>query len=160
MSNYWGFVCRTCDDYDATSDRINHGEDTLIAMARVASVLLSSPDLDRIDLQVDNRWVPIAWLRAHAGHDLAIEGSYGGNIIAIPAPEDTMNATTRLQKITEARRRFDAAEKKIDRAATVPDYVRDLVAAVGLLVDVATADTPTIGRALTAAQQQQVEGGH
>lgn len=71
-----------------------------------------------------------------------------------------MNATTRLRKITKAREHFDAAEKAINRAATAPDYVRDLVKAVKLLVEVAIDDTPTIARALTAEQRQQVEGGH
>jgi len=65
MSNYWGFVCRTCDAADdpqarCDMDRINRGQDTLLAMVRVSRALASTyPDLD-LDVQVDNRWVPLA----------------------------------------------------------------------------------------------------
>lgn len=159
MSNYWGFVCNTCVEA-CQMDRINHGEDTLLAMVRVSRALAQTyPDLD-LDVQVDNRWVPLAWLHVHRDHDVIIEGSYGGNVIAVPPAGVTMDATKRLQLLTEARDHLESADQMIGDASSVPMYVIDAVSALHKIVKVLMDETPTMARALTEHQRQQIEGGH
>lgn len=158
MSNYWGFVCLTCNQACPYMERINHGEDALLAMVRVSRALADTyPDLD-LDVQVAERWVPLAWLSVHRDHDLWLEGSYAGDLIKVPQ-EVPMNATTRRELLLAARTHLEGADQMIGDASSVPGYVLDLVSASHAILKVLMDDQPMIARALTAEQRQRVEGG-
>jgi len=70
-----------------------------------------------------------------------------------------MNATTRRDLLIEARNQLESADQMISDLSSVPGYVLHLVSASHAILKVLLDEQPSIARALTPEQRQQVEGG-